>query len=111
MSKVKLRNNRKLNRTNSKKTCKDTPQVRKPDLEQQQAEWAEAKWVVQKCQLRVHRQSKRVEELIGEKLLVCCQLVKRTQNKSKPEPSFGADLITTVTGMFHWLRHKKVSEM
>lgn len=106
-----MRNNRKLNKTNIKKTCSNTPQERKQDLEQQRVEWEEAKWVAHECQLQAHQPSKRVEVLIGEKLLVCCQLVKLTRNKLKLEQNFGADSITTVTGMFHWLRHRRDSEM
>ena len=75
--------------------------VRKQDLEQHQVEWEEVKWVALECQLQAHLLSKKVEELIGEKLLVCCQLVKLTQNKLKLEPNFGADLITMEMVTFH----------
>jgi len=67
MSRVKLKNNKKLNKTNLKKTCNHIPQVKRLDLEQQQAEWEEVKWAGQECQLQVHRQNNKVEELTGQR--------------------------------------------
>ena len=111
MWKVKLKNNRKSNKINLKRTCNNIILVRKRDLALLQVEWAEAQWVDQECQLQVHQQSKKVEVLTGEKLLVCCQLVRLTQNKLKLELNFGVDLITMVMVMCLLLKHKKVSEM
>ena len=81
MSRVKSKNNKKLNKTNLKRTCNHILLVKKPDLEQLQAEWEEVNSVGPKCQLQAHQQNRKVEELTGEKLLVCYQLVKLTLNK------------------------------
>ena len=81
MLKVKLKNNKKSNKINLKRTCNNIILERKQDLALLQVEWEEARWVDPKCQLQVHRQSKKVEVLTGEKSLVCYQLVRLTQNK------------------------------
>ena len=110
---MKSKSNRKSNKTNLKRTCNNIILVRKRDLALLQVdfpllEWEEAQWADQKCQLQVHRQNKKAEELTGEKLLVCCQLVRLIQSKLKRELNFGADLITTATDTSLSLKLKKV---
>jgi len=111
MSRVKSKNNKKLNRTNLKRTCNHIQLAKKLDLELQQAEWEEVIWEALKCPLQVHQQKERVEESTGPKLHDCYQLVRLIQINKRQELNFGVDSITTVMAMFHLPRLRKVSVM